>query len=141
MSVKLVNRAESNMEFLKNARDIEIAFMKSMINRPKKYRFFYQKIIESAMESLNRLKKGNSIYVETREDAILRMEQFKLALAENYALLSQMEVIYYLFNDEGMSNKQIEIITTMIDKQIGLIKGLLKSDRNRYKNLLKTKEE
>ena len=36
MSVKACDRDVSKMEFLKNARDIKITFMKSMISRPKK---------------------------------------------------------------------------------------------------------
>lgn len=137
MSVKACNREVSQMEFLKNARDIEVFFIKMMVTRPKKYRAFYQKIVESSMEILNCSKRGNSIYVERREDVLLRTEQFKKALAELQALISQIEVIYYLFNDEGISSKQIEEITKMINTEIGLLKGLLKSDRVRYKNLLK----
>lgn len=141
MSVKACNRDVSQMEFLKNARDIEIYFIKMMVSRPKRYRVFYQKIIESSMEILNCLKRGNSIYVERREDILLRTEQFKRALAELQVLISQIEVIRYLFKDEGISANQIEEISKMIDTETGLIKGLLKSDRTRYKNLLKEDAE
>lgn len=141
MSVKAVDRSESQMEFLKNARDIEISFIKTMASRPKRYRFFYQKMIDIAIDSLNHLKKGNSIYVEVREDAIMRMQEFKMALADDQALISQMEIIYYLFKDEGMSMNQIKETTEMIDKEINLIRGLLKSDRTRYKSLLKENDE
>ena len=136
MSVRVSDRCESSMEFLKVARDIECYFIKMMASRPKRYRFFYQKIINSAMDILNYVKRGNSIYVETKEDALLRMEQFKFAQAEIQVIGSQMEVIYYLFNDEGISIKQIEEITKMLEKENALLKGLLKSDRARYKNLL-----
>lgn len=137
MSVKACNRDVSNMEFIKNARDIEVYFIKMMVGRPKRYRTFYQKIVDSSMEIMNCVKRGNSIYVERREDALLRTEQFKRALAELQVLISQIEIIYYLFKDEGISANQIEEITNMINKEIGLVKGLLKSDRSRYKSLLK----
>ena len=45
MSVKACDRDVSQIEFLKNARDIEVYFIKMMVSRPKRYRVFYQKII------------------------------------------------------------------------------------------------
>lgn len=135
MSVKLVNRNDSDMEFLKNARDIEVNLIKAMVNKPKRYRFFYQKIVELSIDVLNCLKKGNSIYVETREDELIRIREFKTALANVQAILSQMEIIHYLFKDEGMSINQIEIITNMLNTEIGLIKGLLKVERKNLDNI------
>ena len=136
MSVKVIDRNVSELEFLKNARDIEIIFLKLAVDKPKRYKFFYQKITEVSIDILNHLKQGNSIYVERKEDVLLRTEKFKLALAEVQAIVSQLEVIYYLFKDEAIGIKQIEILSEMLNKEIGLIKGLLKADREKYKKLL-----
>lgn len=97
MSVKACDRDVSKMEFIKNARDIEVYFLKMMVKKPKRYKLFYQYIIESSMNVLNYVKRGNSIYVERREDVLLRTEQFKRVIAELQALISQLEVIYYVF--------------------------------------------
>lgn len=49
MSVKACDRDVSKMEFIKNARDIEVYFLKMMVKKPKRYKLFYQYIIESSM--------------------------------------------------------------------------------------------
>ena len=135
MSVKACDRGQSNMEFLKVARDIEINIIKSTINRSKKYRFFYQKLIDMSIELLNHVKRGNSIYVENQNDIMMRSQEFKLAIAESQAMLSQIEILYFIFKGDGISIKLIENIAEMINKEIMLIKGLLKSDREKYKKL------
>ncbi len=137
MSVKACDRSTSNMEFLKNARDIEINIIKCTINKSKKYRFFYNKLIDMAIELLNHVKKGNSIYVENQNDVMLRSQEFKLAIAESQAMLSQIEIMYFLFKDAGISIKLVENIADMINTEIMLLKGLLKADRVKYKNLIK----
>ena len=137
MSVKACDRSTSNMEFLKNARDIEINIIKCTINKSKKYRFFYNKLIDMSIELLNHVKKGNSIYVENQNDVMLRSQEFKLAIAESQAMLSQIEIMYFLFKDAGISIKLVENIADMINTEIMLLKGLLKADRVKYKNLIK----
>ena len=129
MSVKACDRSTSNMEFLKNARDIEINIIKCTINKSKKYRFFYNKLIDMSIELLNHVKKGNSIYVENQNDVMLRSQEFKLAIAESQAMLSQIEIMYFLFKDAGISIKLVENIADMINTEIMLLKGLLKADR------------
>ena len=136
MSVKACDRKTSGMEFLKNARDIEVNLIKCMVGKSKKYRFFYQKLVDMSIELLNHVKRGNSIYIETCEDFDLRSKELKLGIAEAQAILSQIEIMYYLFKDDGISIKLVENTAEMINKEIILIKGLLKTDRLKYKNLL-----
>lgn len=135
MSVKACDRNTSNMEFLKTARDIEINVIKSTINKSKKYRFFYNKLIDMAIELVNHVKRGNSIYVENENDIMIRSQEFKLAIAECQAMTSQIEIMYYLFRDSGISIGLVENIAEMVNKEIMLLKGLLKTDREKYKKL------
>ncbi len=136
MSVKAYDRSTSNMEFLKNARDIEVNIIKCTISKSKKYRFFYNKLIDMSIEILNHVKRGNSIYVENANDIILRTQEFKLAIAECQAILSQIEIMYYLFKSDGISIKLVENIAELVNKEIMLLKGLLKVDREKYKKLV-----
>lgn len=135
MSVKACDRSTSNMEFLKTARDIEINIIKCTISKSKKYRFFYQKLIDMSIELLNHVKRGNSIYVENENDIMIRSQEFKLAIAECQAMLSQIEIMYYLFRDDGISIGLVENIANMVNKEIMLLKGLLKTDREKYKKI------
>ena len=138
MSVPAYKRNESKMEFLKIARDIEVKLIKLLTNKPKRYRFYYQQLISLSFDILNNIKQGNSIYVEIKSDVELRVRYFKISIAKLQALISQMEVLYYIFKDDGITIKAVEELSEMINKEIILIQGVLKDCRARYSNLLNT---
>lgn len=64
MSVPLGKRRESEMNFLKNARDIEVLLITLRINKPKRYTFFFDKLLDCAFNLLSNVKAANSIYPE-----------------------------------------------------------------------------
>lgn len=136
MSVPAYKRNGSKMEFLKTARDIEVKLIKLLVEKPKRYRFYYQQLINLSIEVLNNVKQGNSVYVETVSDVELRMRYFKIALAKLQALISQIEILYYLFKENGITIKAVEQLSELINKEIILIKGVLKECRAKYSHLL-----
>lgn len=136
MSVPAYKRNESKMEFLKTARDIEVKLIKLLAEKPKRYRFYYQQLINLSIDVLNNVKQGNSVYVETVSDAELRMRYFKISLAKLQALISQIEILYYLFKENGITIKAVEQLSELINKEIILIKGVLKECRAKYSHLL-----
>ena len=46
--------------------------------------------------------------------------------------------MYFLFKDDGISIKLIENIAGMINEEIKLLKGLLKSDKEKYKRIIES---
>ncbi len=135
MSVKACDRHTSNMEFLKVARDIEINIIKCTANKSKKYRFFYNKLIDMSIELMNHIKKGNSIYIENETDMLTRMEEFKLAIAECQAIVSQIEILHKIYSDNGFSIGLVKNISELVSKEIALLKGIIKADKERYKEM------
>lgn len=137
MSVLVGDRSESGLEFLKNARDIEEKFIKMEINKPKRYGKYLGRLVEYAMQLLSEVKAGNSFYPETKLDVDTRQVHFKEGIALCQVLVSQVEVVHDLFGNDGISIGEVHEIAEMIDKEIRLIKGVISSDKERYKNLRK----
>ena len=137
MSVLVGDRSESGLEFLKNARDIEEKFIKMEINKPKRYGRYLGRLVEYAMQLLSEVKAGNSFYPETKLDVDTRQVHFKEGIALCQVLVSQVEVVHDLFGNDGISIGEVHEIAEMIDKEIRLIKGVISSDKERYKNLRK----
>lgn len=137
MSVLAGDRNESGLEFLKNARDIEEKFIRMEINKPKRYGKYLGRLVEYAMQLLSEVKAGNSFYPETKLDVDTRQVHFKEGIALCQVLVSQVEVVHDLFGNDGISIGEVHEIAEMIDKEIRLIKGVISSDKERYKNLRK----
>ena len=135
MSVLAGDRKEANIEFLKTARDIEEKFIKIEINKPKRYGRFLSKLVDYSMDLLSEIKAGNSIYPSTKLDADTRQAHFKEGVGLCQVLISQVEVVHDLFGNDGISTGEVHEIAEMIDKEIRLIKGVISTDKERYKNL------
>lgn len=135
MSVPVGNRKEATMEFLKNARDIEETFIDLRINKPKRYTFFFDKLLDYSFNLLSELKAGNSIYPENQTEAGMRQRHFKEALAHCQVLVSQIEVVHHKLQDDGISIGQVKILSEKLTYEIKLIKGLISNDKKRYATL------
>ena len=59
-----------------------------------------------------------------------------MAIAEAQAILSQIEVMYYLFGGNGVSIKFVKNLAEMLNKEIVLIKGVLKNDQSKYERVI-----
>lgn len=135
MSVPRGQRKESGMEFLKNARDIEEIFIDLRIKKPKRYSFFFDKLLGYSFNILSEVKSGNSIYPENKLEAGMRQRHFKEALASCQVLVSQIEVIHHKLKDDGISIGQVQQVAEKLNDEIRLIKGVIKKDKDRYKKL------
>ena len=76
------------------------------------------------------MKKGNSIFPSNADDAKLRREHFIRAGAELQNLISQINVAYDMF---PVSDKIMKQWMELIQKEIALIKNVIKKDKERYK--------
>ena len=133
MSVIKSKRSESNLQFIYTARELQIYTIRKVTNFPKRYTFYVsQQIANSATRVYECVKKGNSIYPLNQHEVQKRRDYFLDAGAELQSLVSQIEVAKELFDIEA---KVVEYWMGLIDNEIRLVKAVLKSDRERYKNL------
>lgn len=91
ISVIKSKRSISNIEFLYNARNLEIYSIKKCTNFPKRYTFYISQPIANASTKIYELAKcGNSIYPTNQHEVQLRKDYFLKAKAELYSLISQV---------------------------------------------------
>ena len=133
MSVIKSQRNISEMEFIANARKLQIFTVRKCVSFPKRYTFYVsQPIANSATRIYEDVRRANSIYPLNQHEAQMRRDCFLRANAELYSLISQIEVAQELFGIEmGVMQNWLDII----DFEIRLVKAVMKSDRERYKNL------
>ena len=133
MSVIKSKRDESEMEFIHTARQLQIHTIQKCVGFPKRYTFYVsQPIAESATRIHEYVKCANSIYPLNQHEVQLRRDYLLRANAELNSLVSQIEVANELFGIEG---EKMKFWLDIVEKEIRLVKGTLKKDRERYKDL------
>lgn len=133
MSVIKSQRSTSEMEFIANARKLQIFTIKKCVSFPKRYTFYVsQPIANAATRIYEDVRRANSIYPVNQHEAQMRRDCFLRANAELYSLVSQIEVAQEIF---GIDMEAMQNWLDIIDFEIRLVKAVMKSDRERYKNL------
>ena len=133
MSVIKSNRAESEMEFIHTARQLQIHTIQKCVNFPKRYTFYVsQPIAECATRIHEYVKCANSIYPVNQHEVQMRRDYLLRANAELFSLISQIEVANELF---GIEADKMKYWMEIVEKEIRLVKGTMKKDRERYKDL------
>lgn len=121
------------MEFIAVARELEIFTIKKCVKFPKRYTFYLSKpISDIAFRIHSYVKLANGIYPTNQHEVQMRRDYFLKAHAELYNLVSQIEISHEIF---GLDFDTMKNWMEIVDKEIGLIKGTLKKDRERYKNI------
>lgn len=135
MSVIRSQRSLSDMEFLNTARQLEIYTIRKCVNTiPKRYTFYLgENLAKAATAVYENVKKGNSVYPTNAHEVQIRRDFFIKAYVELQSLVSQIEVAYELLH---FDTKVLEEWSTLIAQEINLVKGVMESDKKKYKKLL-----
>ena len=81
------------MEFLYNARKLEIYSMQKCIGFPKRYTFYIsQPLANATVRVYEAVKKGNSVHPLNQHEVQVRRDFFINAYAELQSIVSQLEV-------------------------------------------------
>lgn len=133
MSVIKSKRSESEMEFIYTARQLQIYTIQKCVNFPKRYTFYVsQPIVDSATKIHQCVKCANSIYPLNQHEVQMRRDYMLQANAELYSLISQIEVAQEIF---GIDSDSIKYWMEIVEKEMRLVKAVMKKDRERYKDL------
>lgn len=134
MSVVKSQRNESTMEFLVNARKLQAYTIRKCVNCiPKRYTFFIgTELAGSATRIYESVKKGNSIYPINQHEAQMRRDYFLTANVELQSLISQIELAEEMLSlDKSVVQEWSKLIAT----ESRLVKAVMKSDREKFKDL------
>ena len=140
MSVIKNKRNESSMQFLDNMKKLHAFTIAFCMKCPKRWdRFLTEDIAKLTNSALIHLKSGNSVYPTNQYERQLRKVEFTKALGDLQALITLIDNLFDYCNSSETDFKikisKIENWMLMIDEEIGLVKGMIKKDSLRYKNL------
>ena len=126
-------RSKSEMDFIYNARQLQIHTIKKCVNFPKRYTFYVaQPIVNAATRIHEDVKRANSIFPTNQHEAQIRRDYLLRANAELFSMVSQLEVAQELF---GIEPDAFKFWMGLISEEIRLVKAVMKADRERYKSL------
>lgn len=133
MSVIKSKRGESEMEFIHTARQLQIHTIQKCVNFPKRYTFYVSQPIAAAATRIHEFVKcANSVYPLNKHEAQIRRDYLLRANAELNSLVSQIEVAQQLF---GIEPDALRYWMEIVEKEIRLVKAVMKKDRERYRDL------
>ena len=133
MSVIKSKRAESEMEFIHNARQLQIYTIQKCVGFPKRYTFYISQPLSNCATRIHEyVKCANSIYPLNQHEAQMMRDYLLRANAELNSLVSQIEVANELF---GIESNKMKFWMDIVEKEIRLVKGTMKKDRERYRDL------
>lgn len=140
ISVPKSERSESQMEFIRQLRLLEVKILRISANKQKKFNYFINNhIILHVAEAYSNAKAGNAIYAITEDDIKLRRHYIYKSYASIMELISQVDVFYEVYKSDGLTNNQIEDLSIHLELCRKLLKGVLDKDREKARKILKNK--
>ena len=140
-------RKTSSVEFVYNAALLYHFTLDCCMRLPKRWTFLVtERTVDAAAKVLEHAKAANSIYVTYPIDAQLRRAHLLEAYCSAQVLSSYVDEIYMRFPSKKETGKpcisQAWYLQWVecIDKEFSLLKGLLRSDSQRFKHLLKEEQ-
>lgn len=131
MSVLKRKRGRSNAQFLDNALQIAETAMRVSKEFPKRFGMtFTMQFVNASIDGLDYVKMANSLYPSNQLEAEKRQLYFKEAIAkyENFATLIELGERSF-----GIQTMAQEMLGEVVLEEIRLLKGIIRSDKERYK--------
>ena len=148
MSVPTWKRSLSNAEFLYQIFELNILIGRIMENKPKKYKSSYSDfVIQSGLEALKETRIANDEYFAgeaiNERSYYFRKEHFQTAMS----LVKTVSTVSHIFLEIVRASNQYE--STKLYKQetqigdqcnvcINLLKGVMESDKERFKQSIRS---
>lgn len=137
MSVLASKRDQSTLEFYHT---MLVAFKKiatfvmSDKHVPKKWRFTISNpIIDLCQEILDNIVSANSVYVKTKQDALMRNRYQRAAINGVHKLTHRIQYMIEILN---VFDDSLQPIAELLEKELTLLNAWKKSDEERYKSLM-----
>lgn len=146
LSVPKGDRDEAETEFVRTARELYIHTIRKCTGFPKRYTFYIsQPMAQMAGCIYEYVMCANSIFPTRKADADLRRQYLTMAHSELRALVAQVEVAAEMFGVrrdgspygeiEDKEGHKLDYWMDMVYREIRLVKGVLKRDAQRFKDL------
>ena len=133
MSVVVSKRQESEVQFLENARKLEVYTFQRTIRMPNRYNHFKTILEKFAINCYNYCKLGNSIRLKDEESLEKRDIYFEKALRELYQYICQIDILTELKLTDRIKEETMARWLELIYDEIEQIKKIQQSDIKRIK--------
>ena len=133
MSVVVSKRQESEVQFLENARKLEVYTFQRTIKMPKRYNHFKIMLERFAINIYNYCKIGNSIRLKDEESLVKRNRYFEKALIELYQYIGQIDILTELKLIDKLKEETMAHWLGLLYDEIEQIKKIQQSDIRRIK--------
>lgn len=146
MSVPSGERNESTVEFIYNARRLQIYTMKMTKSWPTRWRYDVSSpLVQDARYIFQEVKAGNKIWPANEHEAQMRRDHFMNAQGRLDSMISQIEIACEFIDAERQQHansekKQARDMkramaewSAIAAKEISLLTELMKSDRKRFR--------
>jgi hypothetical protein len=132
VSVPVPERDPSDMEFVTNARNLQIETIKRCKNLNKSYTFYVGIPLANIARNIRSYtKRANSINPTNKHEAQMRIDQLLYAKAEVHNMISEVEIAAEIV-ENNFNKKEF---MKYLDAELKLLSGVIKSDRARYRRL------
>ena len=136
MSVLRSDRGPAEPQFVLTAMELYTSVLEHYHKFPKRHTFSVaQALLTKAGEILDNAVEGNSFPVTNQHEAQMRRDFFLLALTKTRSFCNRVEAITEAQNIQLIDVKVMENWMRLAHWEIGLLKGVMKSDRARFKTL------
>ena len=141
MSVLKNERKESGMQFLDNMKILHYFTLEFCMSMPKRWgSFLTEDICKLATKALVKVKKANSVFPTNQEERQIRKNLFNDAYGDLESMVTLVDNLYDFCENSGNVNfklnlKKVEKWIQAISIEMKLIKGVMKKDSERFKNL------
>ena len=133
MSVLKSKRGVSEIEFVHTARELQAHTIRQCAGFPKRFTFYLGQPLAASAERVHRYAKcANSVYPTNQHEAQIRLDYLIRANAELNSMVSQVELASELFD---LADDSVEFWMEIVYREMRLLKGAMKKDRERYRDL------
>ena len=130
MSVPKSRRGESEMEFIYNARQLQLYTIRKCVAFPKRYTFYVsQPLVNDSKQIHDNVKMANSIFPSNAHEAQIRRDYLLKAYAGLHSMVSQLEVARELI---GIDGRVMSYWVNLIISEIRLVQAVIRRDAERF---------
>ena len=131
MSVPSGDRNESTVEFIYNARRLQIYTMQRTKDWPTRWRYdLSSPLVQDARYVYQEVKAGNKIWPTNAHETQVRRDHFLNAQGRLDSMIGQIEIACELME---VKDKTLHEWSAMAAKEISLLTEVMKSDRKRFR--------
>lgn len=130
-------------EFVYNTFELEEFTTKKVQNYSGRYRHRQpDEVYHLVSSACSKIRQGNDIHPRFKEQAIKREDTFEDAIRDLHEAVTKLDIVSRLAKeDQGekgekkYGGKKMDTWAGLINKECFLVKGVIRADRRRYKNL------